>query len=141
MTQAITASNLLLDPLASAVKQFDHWRVSRGKREPIPKSLWAVAVSLSTNQYGFSKIIKALKLNGSDFRKHLNAKGIISPVTPVTPVKFVECFSQASPQPINNFTKPSYFIEFTCKKSSAVKLTGLNMFEIQQVIAQLIGGA
>ena len=138
MTQAITASNLLLDPLASAVKQFDHWRVSRFKREPIPKSLWAVAVSLSTNQYGFSKIIKALKLNGSDFRKHLNAKGIISPVTPV---KFVECFSQASPQPINNFTKPSYFIEFTCKKSSSVKLTGLNMFEIQQVIAQLIGGA
>jgi hypothetical protein len=122
------------DPLQAVTKQFDHWRTTRKKRGPIPEPLWALAVSL-IEHYRVTKIINALKLNASDFKKRLNHT-IVSKKE--KPMQFIDCSKQVF-QPINSFNPQSCSIEFTCKNSSSVKLNGLNSIEIQAVISLLIG--
>ena len=139
MRSTIAESNLILDPLTTAKQAFDNWRVNRNKREPIPKTLWALAVSLS-GQYGFSQILKALKLNGSDFNKRLNTA---MAVKKIKPMQFIECNNQILPMtpPARAELSSPCSIEFTCRNSSLVKLNGLSIADIQLVITQLMGGA
>lgn len=46
-------------PLDEAIKQFEHWRATRGKRGPIPDELRALIKPLET-QYSQNKIVKSL---------------------------------------------------------------------------------
>ena len=134
--QPINETNAVTNPLKLAVQQFDHWRATRKKRGPIPESLLVLANSL-TNQYGFTKIVKTLKLNGSDLKKRLKTEVKINQTKQM---EFVECSHQIPLQSINPIETQSRSIEFSFKNTSTiVKLNGLNISEVQHTISQLIG--
>ncbi len=67
-----------LKPTLEDVKnQFNSWRKNRAGRTPIPAELWEAAINLFNFQnYSVSKISKELKLNYTDFKKHLQSKSI-----------------------------------------------------------------
>ena len=134
MTQALRKKKSIIDPLEAAAKQFDDWRKTREKRGPIPEELWALAVSL-TAQYGFTKIIKKLRLGGLDFKKRLKPELIVKKSKAI---QLIDCSHQV-PEAINSFKKTPCLIEFTCKNASVVKLNGLSSIEIQNVVHLLIG--
>lgn len=134
MIPTINNKNPDVDPLESAAKQFAHWRSTRKKRGAIPEPLWALALSLRT-QYGFTKIIKTLKLSGNDFKKRLNHG---SAANNEKTIQFLDCSNQVF-QATHSFETQSCSIEFSCKNASSVKLLGLNNIAIQQVLTLLIG--
>jgi len=134
MNQAFRNKKSIIDPLEAATKQFNDWRATREKKGAIPKNLWELAFSL-TAQYGFTTIVKKLRLNGSDFKNRLKS-GVI--VKKTKAIQLIDC-SHQMPEAINLFEKTPGSIEFTCKNASIVKLNGLSSVEIQNVVRLLIG--
>ena len=53
--------------------QFETWRQTRQKREPIPERLWEAAVGLSKN-YSILQISKTLRLNYTDLKHRVLAR-------------------------------------------------------------------
>ena len=54
-------------------EQFEQWRRSRGKRGTIPDALWQAAVLLFPD-YSVHRISKALRLNYTDLKHHVEAQ-------------------------------------------------------------------
>lgn len=136
MSQAIHDTHSANNTIEAVTQQFDYWRTSREKRGPIPERLWALAVSLAT-QYGFSRIVKELKLCSSTFRHRLSSAVMVK-IKQANSVQLIECQNPMLPKPMQPFAQ-SRSVEFTCKNSSLVKLTGLSISDIQLVITQLMG--
>jgi hypothetical protein len=136
MVQAIHDKHSLTNTLETITQQFDHWRSTREKKEPIPERLWALAIALTT-QYGFTKIVRALKLSGGHFRKRLQSEGTVNKQNTI---QLIECQNPTFPKPLQSFEQQqSHSIESTCKNLSIVKLHGLSIADIQLVITQLMG--
>jgi hypothetical protein len=116
-----------ISPLESVVRQFEHWRATRKKRERIPDTLWKLVAPLM-NQYGHNEIAIALKVNHGQLRKY------VQPLLSHTQQKsttFVEC-------PLSIATS-SVVLEFACRNGSMVKISGLLAVEMQPLISLLIG--
>ncbi|MGC9196852.1 MAG: hypothetical protein ACP5IL_15565 [Syntrophobacteraceae bacterium] len=64
---------VLQDDLQSACVSFEQWRSTRKKRERIPDSLWAVAMTLSQTYSAF-RIARTLRLNYKELRDRLHAR-------------------------------------------------------------------
>jgi len=76
-------------PTISQVKeQFKTWRKTRKGLRPIPKKLWAAAVSLTT-QHSISQISKELVLDYSTLKKRAAIKNKDSPAS-MNPPGFIE---------------------------------------------------
>ena len=76
-------------PTISQVKeQFKIWRKTRKGLRPIPKKLWAAAVSLTT-QHSISQISKELVLDYSTLKKRAAIKNKDSPAS-MNPPGFIE---------------------------------------------------
>ena len=60
--------------LESVRYQFEKWRETRkNAREPIPKDLWAAAISLC-NQYSINHVAKSLHINYTTLKKMVQGK-------------------------------------------------------------------
>jgi len=54
-------------------RQFEQWRRSKGRRDRIPRELWAAAVSLS-GRHSAHQIARYLRLNPTDLKDHSRKK-------------------------------------------------------------------
>lgn len=117
-------NNPKIDPLADAIKQFEHWRASRTKHGPIPTELLALAKSLKT-QYRTTQIAQALKINGTRLKEG-GAK------TPVPSVPFLECSMQS---PLTS----GISLSFHSKKGLPITLNGLQARDIPILITAFLG--
>ena len=59
--------------LQSVAKQFEHWRVSKQKRDRIPHHLWQAAAQLCKN-HSATLVSRCLRLSFADLKKHLPAE-------------------------------------------------------------------
>jgi hypothetical protein len=75
--------------LEQVQEQFEHWRQSRGKRTAIPDALWQAAVMLFPD-YALHRISKALRLNYSDLKQHVNAHRSTGGASEVSTAGFIE---------------------------------------------------
>jgi len=120
-----------INPLESVVRQFEHWRSTRKKRERIPGTLWELVAPLM-NQYSHNEIAIALRVNHDQLKKY--ALPLLSHNQPKS-TTFVEYpLSMATPLSSN------CILEFTCKNGSAVKISGLTSTQMQPFISLLMGG-
>ena len=120
--------NLKVDPLADAIKQFEHWRASRTKHGPIPTELLELAKSLKT-QYRTTHIAHALKINGTRL-KESRAK------THVPSVPFMECSMQG---PLALTSSQGISLSFHSKKGLPITLNGLQARDIPILITAFLG--
>jgi hypothetical protein len=74
--------------LSEVKEQFKTWRKTRKSLRPIPKKLWAAAVSLTT-QHSISQISKELVLDYSALKKRAAIKNKDSAAS-MSPVDFME---------------------------------------------------
>ncbi len=69
--------------------EFESWRRTRkNRREQIPEQLWGAAVAL-TKQYPINRVSKALRLNYTDLKNHIQPQNPITQVENKAPT-FVE---------------------------------------------------
>lgn len=120
--------NTKIEPLADAVKQFEHWRTTRTKRGPIPTELLELAKSLKT-QYGITKIARALKINCTQLKNHLSSTTILSE-------PFIECPVQP---PLTLVSAHGISLSFHCKNGLPVTFNGLQASDIASIIAIFMG--
>jgi hypothetical protein len=57
--------------LKGVVKQFEQWRVEKGKGERIPQQLWRAAASLYPH-YSVNQIARSLRLDSGDLGDHVH---------------------------------------------------------------------
>ena len=95
-----------ITPLESVVRQFEHWRETRGKRGRIPEALWALVPPLM-EQYGHNEIASALRINHAQLKQRA-----LYPLSAnqQKPALFVEC-----PLPLPVSSTGNCLIEFTAK--------------------------
>ena len=74
--------------LSEVKEQFKTWRKTRKSPRPIPKKLWAAAVSLTT-QHSISQISKELVIDYSALKKRAAIKNKDSPAS-MNPPDFME---------------------------------------------------
>lgn len=124
------------DLMQSAINAFEEWRATRKRRGPIPDHLWLLVEPL-TRHYSLSQITKNLHLNTTQLKARLNK---LSPSEENVPelVEYTQQFSMLSP-PDNKMSECS--IEFDCKHASSVKLSGLSISELKQMVSLLISEA
>ena len=127
--QFITTNDLM----QSAIKAFDGWRKTRNYREPIPDHLWLLVEPL-TKHYRLSQITKNLHLNTTQIKTQLKKLSSSEKNVP----ELVECTQQFSMLSTSNNKTSECSIEFDCKHASSVKLTGLNINELKQMVSLLI---
>jgi hypothetical protein len=68
--------------LESVQQQFESWRISRSKREPIPETLWEAAVKLCL-AHPRTYVSRILRLSFADLKRRLST-------AKTTPVRFTE---------------------------------------------------
>ena len=100
-----------INPLESVVRQFEHWRTTRKKRESIPETLWKLVAPLM-NQYSHNEIALALRVNHGQLKKH--ALPLLSHTKPKS-TTFVEF-----PMPMATPSIGLCVVEVTCKNGSMV---------------------
>jgi hypothetical protein len=70
----MTNQNISITPspsqLAVVASQFEHWRVTRGKRGRIPDALWALVAPLM-DQYSHNEIAATLRLNHTQMKARI----------------------------------------------------------------------
>jgi hypothetical protein len=120
--------NTKIEPLADAVKQFEHWRTTRTKRGTIPTELLELAKSLKT-QYGITKIAHALKINCTQLKNHLSSTAVLSE-------PFIECPVQS---PLTLVSTQGISLSFHCKNGLPVTFNGLQASDIASIIAIFMG--
>ena len=131
--QFITTDGLM----QSAINAFEEWRTTRNCREPIPERLWLLVKPL-TKHYSLSQITKNLHLNTTQIKTQLNKLTLSEKNVP----ELVECTEQFSMlSASNNIMNSECSIEFDCKHASSVKLGGLNINELKQMVSLLISEA
>mgnify|MGYP003443700132 CR=1 FL=1 len=130
--QFITTDNLM----QSAINAFEEWRSTRNRRGRIPDHLWLLVEPL-TKHYSLSQITKKLHLNTTQIKTQLSR---LSPSEKNAP-ELVECTQQFSMLSASNNERSEYSIEFDCKNASSVKMTGLNISELKQMVSLLISEA
>jgi len=75
--------------LSEVCEQFEIWRKTKQKRDPIPEELWQAAVTLAPD-YSIQEISKTLHLSYPDLKRRILAvRGDVLPETVLTP-GFVE---------------------------------------------------
>ena len=119
-----------INPLESAVSQFEYWRSTRKKRERIPDTLWKLVAPLMS-QYGHNEIAIALRVNHDQLKKY--ALPLLSHKQPKS-TTFVEY-----PLPMTISSSGNCVLEFECQNGSMVKISGLLAVEIQPLISLLMG--
>ena len=122
--------------MQSAINAFDEWRATRKGKGPTPEHLWLLVEPL-TKHYSLSQITKNLHLNITQLRAKL-AK--LSPSEENIP-QLVECSQQFAMLSASNNKMNECSIEFDCKHASSVKLSGLNINELKQMVSLLISEA
>ena len=122
--------------MQSAINAFEQWRATRNRREPIPDHLWLLVEPL-TKHYNLSQISKNLHLNSAQIKANLTRFSISEENVP----ELVECTQQFSLLSAPNNKSNEYSIEFNCKHASSVKLSGLNISELKQMVSLLISEA
>lgn len=115
--------------LKSVVRQFEHWRSTRKKRERIPDTLWKLVAPLMS-QYGHNEIAIALRMNHDQLKKY--ALPLLSHKQPKS-TTFVEY-----PLPVAT-SSSGVCVEFACQNGSIVKISGLLPSQMQPLISLLIG--
>ena len=84
-------------PCLEAVQaQFEQWRRFRGKRRPIPTSLWVSAASLYP-EYSLHRISKTLRLNHTALKRYV--QGPSSDLSMAAGEAFIELGFSAGPAP------------------------------------------
>lgn len=126
--QFITTDNLM----QSAINAFDEWRATRNRRESIPDHLWLLVKPL-TKHYSLSQITKNLHLNTTQIKTHLSKLSSLEKNMP----ELVECTQQFSMLSASTNKTKECSIEFDCKHASSVKLSGLNLNELKQMVSLL----
>lgn len=112
------------------VSQFEHWRITRGKRGRIPDSLWILVAPLM-DKYNHNEIASALRLN------HAQMKERVLPFLSQALDKSTTFVEYPLPSP--TFSMEGCIMEFTCKNGSAVKISGLTAMQLQPLISVLLG--
>ncbi len=130
--QFITTNGLM----QSAINAFEEWRTTRNCREPIPEHLWLLVEPL-TKHYSLSQITKNLHLNTTQIKTQLSKLSSSEKNVP----ELVECTQQFAMLSASNNKASECSIEFDCKQASSVKLSGLNINEIKQMVCLLISEA
>lgn len=130
--QFITTNSLM----QSAINAFDEWRATRNCREPIPAHLWLLVEPL-TKHYSLSQITKKLHLNTTQIKTQLSKLSSSEKNVP----ELVECTQQFSMLSGSNNKMSECSIEFDCKHASSLKLSGLNINELKQIVSLLISEA
>ena len=130
--QFISTDNLM----QSAINAFEEWRATRNRREPIPDHLWLLVEPL-TKHYSLSQITKSLHLNTTQIKTQLSKLSSSEKSVP----ELVECTQQFSMLSASNNKTNECSIEFDCKHASSVKLSGLNINELKQMVSLLISEA
>jgi hypothetical protein len=124
------------DLMKSAINAFEEWRTTRNRREPIPDHLWLLVEPL-TKHYSLSQITKNLHLNTAQIKTQLSKLSSSEKNVP----ELVECTQQFSMLSASNNKTSECSIEFDCKHASSVKLSGLNINELKQMVSLLISEA
>jgi hypothetical protein len=119
-----------INQLESAVRQFEHWRSTRKKRERIPDTLWKLVAPLMS-QYGHNEIAIALRVNHDQLKKYVLP--LLSHKQPKS-TTFVEY-----PLPMATSSSGVCVLEFACQNGSMVKISGLLAAEMQPLISLLMG--
>ena len=130
--QFITTDGLM----RSAINAFETWRATRNCREPIPTHLWLLVEPL-TKHYSLSQITKNLHLNTAQIKTQLSKLSASEKNVP----ELVECTQQFSMLSASNNKTSKCSVEFDCKHASSVKLSGLNIIELKQIVSLLISEA
>jgi hypothetical protein len=79
----------LIPRLEEIQDQFETWRRTRQRLEPIPERLWEAAVGLSKN-YSILQITKTLRLNYTDLKPRVLAPDANGNVKTDNPASFME---------------------------------------------------
>lgn len=116
--------------LESVVRQFEHWRSTRKKRERIPETLWKLVAPLM-NQYGHNEIAIALRVNHDQLKKYALPR---LPHKQQESTTFVEY-----PLLMATSSSGNCILEFSCQNGSMVKISGLLAGEMQPLISLLMG--
>ncbi len=124
------------DLMQLAINAFEEWRTTRNRRGPIPAHLWLLVEPL-IKHYSLNQITKNLHLNTAQIKSGMSS---LSPSEKNVP-ELVECTQQFSMLPASNNKMSECSIEFDCKHASSVKLSGLNISELKQVVSLLISEA
>ncbi len=82
---------LTLSPSLTDVRtKFEHWRQTRKScREPIPEQLWQAAVQLA-GRHSINKISRALRLNYTELKNHIQGRAWKQAIKPVQSNAFIE---------------------------------------------------
>ena len=131
LNQFITTDSLM----QSAINAFAEWRTTRKGKGPTPEHLWLLVKPL-TKHYSLSQITKNLNLNIAQLRAKLDNLSTSEENIP----QLVECSQQFSQLTASN-KMSECSIEFDCKHASSVKLSGLNINELKQMVSLLISEA
>lgn len=119
-----------INSLETVLHQFEHWRLTRKKRERIPEVLWQSVAPL-LNHYSHNEIATALKINHEQLKKHVHP--LLSHAQP-TSTTFVEY-----PLPLATSSAGHCVLEFAGKNGSMVKISGLLAVDMQPLISLLMG--
>jgi hypothetical protein len=66
--------------LVAAVRRFEAWRATRSPRDRIPKELWRLAASLSS-ECGLHRTARALRLDYAVLKKHAAPRCVAAPTS------------------------------------------------------------
>ena len=116
--------------MQSAINAFEEWRATRSRRRPTPDHLWLLVEPL-TKHYSINQITKNLRLNISQLKAQLAKISTSEKNVP----QLIECTQQLSMLSASHDEANEYGIEFNCKHASSVKLSGLNISELKQVVS------
>ena len=94
-------------------RQFEHWRETRTKRTPIPKHLWASAISLA-HDHSICKIAKTLRLDYNHLKRRVQAEQTQETIQPGP--SFIE-FEFTSSWPLTE-----YHLETEARDGSKLKM-------------------
>lgn len=119
-----------------AINAFEEWRVTRNRRGPTPDHLWLLVEPL-TKHYSLNQITKNLRLNITKLKTQLAKVSL----TEESMSQLVECTQQFSMLSASNNKTNECRIEFDCKHASSVKLSGLNISELKQIVSLLVSAA
>lgn len=116
--------------LETVVHRFEHWRLTRKKRERIPEVLWQSVAPLM-NQYSHNEIATALKVNHEQLKEHVHPLLSHAQQTSTTFVEY--------PLPVAISSAGHCVLEFASKSGSMVKISGLSARDIHPLISLLMG--
>jgi len=103
--------------LESIAQQFQTWRSTRSRREPIPQHLWQAAIAIC-RVHSISHVSQRLRLSYTDLRKRLNLPQPRIPADSLAP-EFTEIN-------LNSLFQPQDQWQLFCQRSdgSLLKLSG-----------------